>query len=215
MVLSPGRRIAVTEEDKEAQRQKIIKAAIKIFGQHGYYKSTISQIAKEADMGRGTLYWYFKSKEDLFRVLIKQAVAGIMDQLMAQISQAGSLEQKVKIFVRSWLDYAVQESDLLHIFYSVFAQSEGEFVQEMIGLVRGMYIDMIEILKNMLDQEIVSGHMRTADTRRLSRLLIGLLDGIALQHMFVEKIDSQAMTEVVSRLVLQGLQPENIGRNTM
>lgn len=205
MVLSAGKRIAVTEEDKEAQKQRIIRAAIRVFGRYGYHKSTVSQVARQADMGRGTLYWYYKSKEDIFRSIVQQFMSEATEKINRQLQTNISFESKIKGFIRDWLELATREEDIARIMYSVFSQSHGKFAQEMLKSVKKMYLDIIEILKNCFAREIRKGQMRPADTRRLARLLIGLLDGIILQHIFVEKISPEPMTEVLTKLVLQGL----------
>ncbi len=205
MVLSAGKRIAVTEEDKEAQKQRIIRAAIRVFGRYGYHKSTVSQVARQADMGRGTLYWYYKSKEDIFRSIVQQFMSEATEKINRQLQTNISFESKIKGFIRDWLELATREEDIARIMYSVFSQSHGKFAQEMLKSVKKMYLDIIEILKNCFAREILKGQMRPADTRRLARLLIGLLDGIILQHIFVEKISPEPMTEVLTKLVLQGL----------
>ncbi len=205
MVLSAGKRIAVTEEDKEAQKQRIIRAAIRVFGRYGYHKSTVSQVARQADMGRGTLYWYYKSKEDIFRSIVQQFMLEATEKISCQLQTNISFESKIKGFIRDWLELATREEDIARIMYSVFSQSHGKFAQEMLKSVKKMYLDIIEILKNCFAREILKGQMRPADTRRLARLLIGLLDGIVLQHIFVEKISPAPMTEVLTKLVLQGL----------
>lgn len=209
MVLKPGKKIALTEEDKEAQRQRIMQAAVKVFGKQGYHRSTITQIAQTADMGRGTLYWYFKSKEDLFREVILQFMHGSVQQLQEMINQEDSLEQTLRKIIRSWLDMAVEQPEYVHIMYSIYSHhAEGELAHELLSATTELYRQIIAFLEALFQKAIHSGQMRSADSYRLSRLMIGLIDGIVLQHLFVEPIQPEAMTEVVLGLMLKGLRPE-------
>jgi AcrR family transcriptional regulator len=209
MVRAPGKKIAVTEEDKAGQRQKIIAAALKVFGKQGYHSSTISQIAKEADMGRGTLYWYFKSKEELFRELIRQFMDGAVAQVQEQVKAGENLESTLRTIIRSWLEAATLQPELFHIMYSIFGHSHGDISQEMIASMRVMYQGIMETLEGLFTQAIAKKEMRQADVHSLARLLVGLIDGIIIQHITIEPIDPEAMTEVVMRLLLKGLRPEN------
>ncbi|HBR09646.1 TPA: TetR family transcriptional regulator, partial [Candidatus Acetothermia bacterium] len=59
-------KIAVTEPEKEAKATKIKGVALDLFAERGYHQTTMSDIATAAGVGRGTLYWYFPSKEKLF-----------------------------------------------------------------------------------------------------------------------------------------------------
>jgi TetR/AcrR family fatty acid metabolism transcriptional regulator len=58
--------VANTEEKKKDKRNKIINAALEIFTEQGFHNTRLDDIAKEANVAKGTLYLYFKSKEDLF-----------------------------------------------------------------------------------------------------------------------------------------------------
>jgi AcrR family transcriptional regulator len=208
MVLQAGKKIALTDEDKELQKQRILKAAVEVFGRNGYEKTTISQIAQEADMGRGTLYWYFKSKEDLFRHIIRAVITDLMTPIQGILEKETTLEEKLRYLIRSWLEAGVKQQGLFRIFHSIFAQSQGGFAQEMLQAMRSMYLLIIETLENMYMQAASHGQIKSSDTHRLARLTIGVVDGIILQHMLVEPVNPELMTEVIIQLMLKGLEKE-------
>ena len=64
------RRPAVSEEDKSRRRDEIMAAAKKVFARNGFHATTIADIAKEAGLAYGSIYWYFDSKDDLFHALM-------------------------------------------------------------------------------------------------------------------------------------------------
>lgn len=209
MVEKPGRKIATTEEEKEAQRHRILKAAITLFGRDGYHQTTISQIAKEADMGRGTLYWYFKSKEDIIAAIC----LGYMDHAILMMEEIvkddHKLEDKLRQMMVLWFQSVVDEPEMIHIVYSIFGQSYGHINQNLLEATGELYKKMIAVLEHLFNQAILKKEIRQADTHRLARLLIGLIDGIIIQHLFVEPVDPEAMTEVVMKLILKGLRPDS------
>lgn len=209
MVLQAGKRIAVSDEEKALLKQRIIKAAVAVFGRFGYEKSTISLIAQEADLGRGTMYWYFKSKEDLFRHIIQAVASDLIDPLQGILDNKAGLEIKLRKLIHSWLETAVRRQEFFRIFYSVFSQSKGDFAREMLHLIRGMYKTVIGTLETMYDQAVAEDHIKIADTHRLARLTIGVVDGVIIQHMFVESVKPERMTEIIIQLMLKGLKEDN------
>ena len=56
------------------KRERIIAAAVRVFAQHGFYTSKVSQVAREAGVADGTIYLYFKSKEDILLSLFVTAM---------------------------------------------------------------------------------------------------------------------------------------------
>jgi len=208
MVLQPGKKIAITDEEKDLQKQRIVKAAVAVFGRNGYEKTTISQIAQEADMGRGTLYWYFKSKEDLFRQIIRSVIADLTVPIQETMRKEMPIEEKLRLIIRSWLEAGVQNQEFFRIFYSIFAHSQGIFAQEMLAAMRSMYALIIETLESMYNEAVRQGQIKSSDTHRLARLTIGVVDGIILQHLFMETVKPERMPEVIIQRMIKGLESE-------
>ena len=69
----------VVPEYKEIAKNKIIQAAIKIFSQKGFHKSTMDEIAREVGVSKGTLYTYFKSKEEILKEIWELNNQNILD----------------------------------------------------------------------------------------------------------------------------------------
>ena len=184
MVRAAGKKIASTDEEKAAQRQRILNSAVRVFGKYGYHRATMSQVAAEADLGRGTIYWYFQSKSELFRAIIQ----GFMDHAVMQLKHylygPGTLEARVQAFVQAWLEFSVRDEAAARIIYSIVFESSGGLAAEMAARIGDVYREFISLLQYKLDQEVAQGTMRPADTRRVAKLLIGLIDGVMFQHLF-------------------------------
>jgi AcrR family transcriptional regulator len=64
------RRRAVSAEDKSQRRDEIMAAAKEVFARKGFHDTTIADIAKQAGLAYGSIYWYFDSKDELFHALM-------------------------------------------------------------------------------------------------------------------------------------------------
>ena len=62
-------------------KERILASALIVFGEKGYHNATMAEIAEEANLGKGTLYWYFSSKEDLFSGMIEQGIRNFASKL--------------------------------------------------------------------------------------------------------------------------------------
>ncbi|MBZ0310312.1 MAG: TetR/AcrR family transcriptional regulator, partial [Anaerolineae bacterium] len=78
----PSRR----ERQKAERRSRIFRAAVEIFAEKGYRSTTMKEIAEAADVGEGTIYSYFSSKDELLMAIIEQVVALQQRQTTAQTS---------------------------------------------------------------------------------------------------------------------------------
>jgi AcrR family transcriptional regulator len=87
----PRRRL--TREDKrQANRARILQAARKVFAQRGYHGATIAQIADEAGLSNGAVYYNFANKEDLFLALLDQWRAELIQDIGKAVGRPGSAE---------------------------------------------------------------------------------------------------------------------------
>lgn len=82
------------EKRKAAKRSKFLNIATRLFGRHGYHKTTVPMIVEKSDTSTGSFYFYFRDKEDVFAAVLER----IGEQLAAELNQAiqatpGPLEQ--------------------------------------------------------------------------------------------------------------------------
>src|ERR671922_2804990 len=83
---------AMRDPDKP---QQIIDAAVRVFARNGFYNSRVSDIAREAGIASGTIYLYFKTKEEILVTLFRERMAAFVAQLRREI--AGEPDPVVKI----------------------------------------------------------------------------------------------------------------------
>lgn len=96
---------SLRQRKKVARKERIQSAALSLFSEQGYLKTTISQIAREADLGTGTVYNYFKSKEEIIFSLIDEGLPEYVDELDIILSNLdNSLFDSVNLFIDVYLN---------------------------------------------------------------------------------------------------------------
>ena len=88
-----------TNNKNNNKRQRILKAATKIFAKNGFYNSKISQIAKLAKVENGTIYLYFKNKDDVLISLFEVEMNSILLNVKNEITKETGFEHKIKKLV--------------------------------------------------------------------------------------------------------------------
>src|SRR5438552_10652890 len=87
------------------RRSQILGAARASFARHGLSATTIEHIAKTARMAKGTVYLYYRSKDEILRHTLDDGLAALRDQTVPLITAAGALEPKLQQFLRGMLGY--------------------------------------------------------------------------------------------------------------
>ena len=89
-----------TKEEAEKTKQAVIEAAVKIFNQKGYASTRLMDIADEAGITRGAIYWHFSSKPELFGFLVNMAMDKFTEVVVDSLHSDGQILDRVtKIFV--------------------------------------------------------------------------------------------------------------------
>ncbi|MEG0970673.1 MAG: TetR/AcrR family transcriptional regulator [Acidaminococcaceae bacterium] len=115
------------EIDKSLPKaERILLAAEDVFSRKGYVQSTLDEIIKLADTGKGTVYKYFQSKDNLFYVLIKRKNEGFVAALQKIILTEGTIHQKLAAYLETMIIFFTANSTLWQIlFYERTGGSRG------------------------------------------------------------------------------------------
>ncbi|WP_019961636.1 TetR/AcrR family transcriptional regulator [Woodsholea maritima] len=163
--------------DKDAVKAQILSAALSVYSQKGVHSASMSDVAKAADMGKGTLYHYFASKEALALGLVEAHFSGLKAALDAQ-----PLATTRDVFLDqldAMLDLPPEAEHMTRVMIEVFSPSFGS------GAIREYAARFFEdvsvgIAARMKALELGREHALSADPKALARFLVCMLDGMSL-----------------------------------
>jgi len=109
------------KREKDKRRNRIIAAAEKVLVSKGYQAATMDDVASEAELGKGTLYLYFKNKEELILALLVRLRMTIIDRFDEAILQASSGRDLLERFASAYCDIVDEHSDKILLSFRVLA----------------------------------------------------------------------------------------------
>src|SRR5688572_3918177 len=95
--------------------QQIIDAAVRVFARNGFYNSRVSDIAREAGIASGTIYLYFKTKDEILVTLFREKMAAFVSALRAEIAREGDPEAKIRRLVRLHFEVLEASPDMAEV----------------------------------------------------------------------------------------------------
>ncbi|MCK5829339.1 MAG: TetR/AcrR family transcriptional regulator [Methylococcales bacterium] len=190
--------------DKAQMRQAILSASLKAFLIDGIHKTTMDKIAKKAGIAKGTLYLYFKSKEELIETITKQYFEKLKSKLIPQ--QFFDTPDSLLEHIKKSLCINEDESQYIAVIIEVFGASfSSSVLREKHSLflmeVSNFYEKNLQALR---DNKLIN---KDINPKNFSRLLISLMDGIIFhQYLFqTENSNQQQMINDVIDLFECGL----------
>src|SRR5688500_16314259 len=89
--------------DKRDKRERILAAAERIFARHGFFAAKVSDVAKEAGVADGTIYLYFKNKDDLLISLFERRMQQVNETLRAAVAAVKATRDQMSAFIMAFL----------------------------------------------------------------------------------------------------------------
>jgi AcrR family transcriptional regulator len=206
------RRRAVSNEDKSQRRDDIMSAAKKVFVDKGFQATTIADIAKEAGLSYGSVYWYFKSKDELFQELITAEELALRAHVEVALAASGIAfnytEAAFRAVLRATFEFFEVEKATAKLLFRDAYALDNRFDPQLGGIYE-RFLDDIEasIIAAQKHGEVV-----VAPPRMVAYTLTVLIGHLAHRRLTTD--DGVSATEAanfVVSLILNGLRPRRDG----
>ncbi|MGZ3427967.1 MAG: TetR/AcrR family transcriptional regulator [Polyangia bacterium] len=176
----------------EGKRGRILEAAIKVFAAEGFYNAKVSQIAHEAGVADGTIYLYFKSKDDLLINLFEDRMEMVNANLREAIDTESTAVARLRRIVKLHLELVEQNRDMAEVI-SVELRQSSKFIRE---YSNPKFAEFLRTIAGAVVEGQRTGELRTGiDPYLFARALFGALDEIALAWL-VKHPGSKASIEL-------------------
>ena len=111
------------DEAKAEKRRRIVDAAVEVFADKGFFGARVSEIAEVAGVADGTIYLYFKSKDDILISLFREKMTEILHRFAAMLAQTDDPEQKVRRYISEHLALVAEQPKLMQVLTVELRQS--------------------------------------------------------------------------------------------
>ena len=190
------------------KKETIIEAAARVFSRSGYANAAVADIALQANVGKGTVYEYFKSKEDLFFAVFEWFQKKTEKAAAVGIAALGSsAADRLKILNDSLMG---QWDELKDVFVLVMefwaASSSTQMRQRFRAAFKQLYVDYRQIVSALIRDGINSGEFRSdINPEPVAAALVGTWDALFLQAWFDDGFDPAATANDFLDALLRGL----------
>jgi AcrR family transcriptional regulator len=164
-------------------RERLLESAKRLFSQKGYYATSVEDIVESAGLSKGAFYFYFKSKEELFKILVEEMHLNIMKRLENFLERDLPLEDALIEHAKVFLEDIYQNRHIAQIFLFQLVGTNEEF--------RELYYTKVshlrELLAKMVDRAIQRGEITYKNAENTVNLYAGFLRTLVLEYVFKER----------------------------
>ncbi len=180
-----------TKEEAEQTRKTILEASLRVFSTKGYARSRLEDVAKEAGVTRGAIYWHFDNKADLFSSAVIESVSGYRKRLTDILLSPLSPLLKIRTLMKEWLatleeDEAYRTLVEMTLTKTEFDDQTREGVREWFGFVDRVQEAIVDLIREGIDTGEIHGGIKP-EVAGLA--LIAYLNGIE-ETWFIQNMAS-------------------------
>ena len=199
------------KQAKKDKKELIIEAAARVFAEKGFNNSTISEVARSAGVGKGTVYEYFNSKTELFYQVFEWYMKFTAESAAHSMKTLkGSAAQRLLRLSDSIMNYWSEHMELFTLTMEFWAASaSSEIKQSFKEIFKNGYREFRGLIENFLREGIASKEFREdLDVPAVAASLVGTWDALLLQGWFDKEFDSVAANSGYLQVLIKGLQKE-------
>lgn len=195
---------ATNRVEKNNKYHQILEAAVKVFARQGFHQSTVAQIAKEAGVADGTIYLYFKNKDDILVQFFNYRAKQVFESFREAVDGAETSADKLRNLVRSHLAEFQRDRDGA-VVYQVETHQNSRLAETQIREMSQKYRDLVA--------EIVEQGQQEGTIRKdlylglVKRFIIGAVDEVINTWLHAEgEYDLISMADPLVELFIKGLE---------
>ena len=183
--------------DREERRQALAAAAAEVFAEKGFAGARIIDVAERAGVGKGTVYEYFRSKEELFFAVFERMSREEHARLGAEMDRDAPAAERLASLVRSMVADAVAQADLYGLTFELWSGCSHETYGERLrAAFADLYRDFRGHLAALVREGQAAGELRAGlDPEGLAAAIVGAIDALGLQYWVDRDVDVEAAAE--------------------
>lgn len=188
----------------EERKSQIIEAAMIVFARSGFHEARMDDIAEEAGLSKGALYWYFDSKDRIITAIFENLFNRELAQLQGISDEPGSSRERLLKFVR--LTYADLEEFISYsaLFYEFYAQALRQ--EEIRGTLKSYLRSFLAVLTPLIEEGIARGELRRVSPEETAIAIGAIIEGTILLWIYdPDLIDLEQHIESSFDLLFEGL----------
>ncbi len=197
------------ERERERHRELILHAAERLFAEKGFYRTTMQEIAQRAEFALGTVYRFFRGKQELYEQLLERKLQELVATVCDQMAQEQSPLGRVRKFIEAKLTFLAGNAHFARLFFAEAHAWRSSVSQRLERKLRDKYNDLLDKLSGTFEEGMGQGIFAQTDPRLLALALDGLTSALALRWAEWREQSSDVSPaseiEAAKRLFLQGV----------
>lgn len=172
------------EREKELRKKQILRAGTKVFLKKGLENSTIQDIARSAELGRATIYYYYPSKKSILKGILLQGLNDFFEKLISDLNKAKNEIDAVERLILFYINFIRKQTAYIQICYLALASTRITWVKNVVDEFFQAYKNWNEQLK-----QTISAHTNKRNAERIAKIVPVFAYGLGYHYLLSKNTD--------------------------
>jgi len=188
---------------KKEVRMHIVGIARRIFTRHGFRKTTMEDIASASQMGKSSIYYYFKSKEDIFRAVVEFEALMLKERLNRIIGKNNTPPERLKAYIL----FRLHHVRTLENFYAALNEETLSHMGFILDIRRNFEVEEQELVSKILEDGMEQNVFQLSSSKIGAIAISTMMKGLELPLLLDEahKTDREELMDDLIRVLLYGI----------
>ncbi len=182
------------------RKKDVLKAASIVFAKYGYRGATMDEIALEAGVVKGTLYYNFKNKEEIFNEIIESGISHLREDVEQVRKLNIDIDKKLKKIIKIQLEFFYENKEFFKVILGEIWGEESRQIK-----LRESTRNYIHDIKEILEEAAKKGIIENRDSVLLAHAYFSSITSSALYNLIEGKEDKEETIEMIFEFTLRGL----------
>lgn len=183
------------------KKELIMESAVEIFSGKLFHQVTMEEIAARAGVGKGTIYLYFESKEELFRRTIRYATDLYYSKMLEVLGKVGGPKDKLKQIISFQMDFFQTHLKVLYLLIGESMAPPLIFKEEIIEAQE----KLARLVRGIIEEGVEAGEFREVDSFLAARMYLGCLTALIHDLIFNEQAGGGDLSEKFCDIFFHGI----------
>jgi TetR/AcrR family transcriptional regulator, fatty acid metabolism regulator protein len=194
-------------EVRNERRNQILDAAERVFARNGFAESRMEQIVEEANVSKGSIYWYFKSKDEIIDASLARMFDRSLQDVMEQLKSDRPVVERIMTVARHATEQMRNARQLAGVELEAYAMAARN--RSMRRRAGGYFDTYIDSFAKLIADGIERGELRSVDPRRTAISGVALFEGLTLLWVVNPDLDFENLLSHAAGLMLATLLPSD------
>jgi len=191
------------QRERQARLNAILTAGRIIFSRYGYHSASMDLIAEEAELGKATLYYYFKSKDELLMAILESGIHEFFDHLEQVLPQLPSPLEQIQQITRVSVDFFRTHPDYFKLY--IYLNAHPAFRAQVLRRLQPIIHSKLNLFVNLFEKAQREGFIKKYPVAKLISIFGSLVMGVGVFPEHLEESNPRELADLINRVFLEGV----------